>query len=110
ISYVNAQTHRFRVTVNGKQIADWPTGLGQPEFQTRSGTYNVLMKTSLTQMTSCSVGLGCDSSSPNYYDLPVHWAVRLTNSGTFVHAAPWDSVMGSQNTSHGCIHLSTANG
>ncbi|WP_310963007.1 L,D-transpeptidase [Nocardioides terrisoli] len=109
ISYVNADTHRFRVTVNGRQIADWPTGMGQPGFETRDGVYRVLMKTHQTEMDSCSVGLGCTKSSPTYYDLQVKWDVRLTDSGTFVHAAPWDSQLGAANTSHGCIHLSTAN-
>ena len=109
ISYVGANTHRFRVRVNGHQVADWPTGMGQPGFETRSGTYNVLMKTPLTEMTSCSIGLACKPGSPNYYDLKVHHDVRVTDSGTFVHAAPWDSELGAANTSHGCIHLSTAN-
>ncbi len=109
ISYVGANTHRFRVRVNGHQVADWPTGMGQPGFETRSGTYNVLMKTPLTEMTSCSIGLACKPGSPNYYDLKVHHDVRVTDSGTFVHAAPWDSELGVANTSHGCIHLSTAN-
>jgi len=107
ISYVGARSHRFRVTVNGHQVADWPTGMGKPGFETRSGTYNVIMKTPVTQMTSCSIGLSCKPSSPNYYDLKVRHDVRLTDSGTFAHAAPWDDEMGTANTSHGCIHLST---
>ena len=108
ISYASATTHRFRVKVNGHQVANWPTGMGMPGFETRSGTYNVLMKTPVTEMTSCSIGVSCKPGSPNYYDLKVHHDVRVTDSGTFVHAAPWDSEMGAANTSHGCIHLSTA--
>ncbi|MGH3501522.1 MAG: Ig-like domain-containing protein [Nocardioidaceae bacterium] len=110
VSYVNASKHTFTFTKNGKTVGVWPTGTGQPGFDTRDGTYIVLGKSSLVQMDSCSVGISCEKGSSNYYDLPVHWATRLTTSGTFVHAAPWDSVMGSANTSHGCIHLSTAHG
>ena len=108
ISYVSAATHRFRVTVNGRQVANWPTDLGQPGFETRAGIYNVLMKTPLTEMTSCSIGLSCQEGDATYYDLQVHDDVRLTDTGTFVHAAPWDSELGVANTSHGCIHLSSA--
>jgi lipoprotein-anchoring transpeptidase ErfK/SrfK len=39
---------------------------------------------------------------------PVAWSVRLTNSGEFVHAAPWNSEIGRENLSHGCTNLSTA--
>ncbi|MGH3412708.1 MAG: Ig-like domain-containing protein [Marmoricola sp.] len=108
ISYVNANTHRFRVTANGHQVDNWPTGMGQPGFETRSGTYSVLDKLPTTVMDSCSVGLGCQETDPNYYKLTVHDDVRLTTSGTFVHAAPWDGQVGYANTSHGCVHLSTA--
>jgi lipoprotein-anchoring transpeptidase ErfK/SrfK len=39
---------------------------------------------------------------------PVPWSVRITNSGEFVHAAPWNSEIGRENLSHGCTNLSTA--
>ena len=40
----------------------------------------------------------------------VQWAMRLTYSGEFIHAAPWS--VGSQgyaNDSHGCTGMSTEN-
>ncbi len=110
VSYVDADRDTFRYTVNGKTVGVWPTSLGQKGFETRNGTYIVLAKDKLVQMDSCSVGISCDKGSANYYDLPVHWATRVTWSGTFVHAAPWDSQLGETNTSHGCIHLSTEHG
>lgn len=108
VAYVNANTHRFRDTVNGHPVGDWPTDLGMPGFETRHGTYAVISKVPVTEMTSCSIGLSCAAGSTSYYDLSVKEDVRLTNSGTFVHAAPWDHELGVANTSHGCIHLSTA--
>lgn len=107
VSYVNAQKHTFRATVNGALFGRWPTGTGMPGYSTREGVYSVLSKSPTVEMTSCSVGLSCTPGDPNYYDLTVHWDTRLTASGTFVHAAPWDSQMGYANTSHGCIHLPT---
>lgn len=107
VSYVSATKHRFRYTVNGKTIGVWPTGMGQPGFETRSGTYVVLGKAPTVEMTSCSIGLSCTPGHGEYYDLHVHWDTRLTWTGTFVHAAPWDYQLGKANTSHGCIHLST---
>lgn len=108
VSYVNAERHTFRVTDNGTTIRRWPTGTGMPGFSTREGVYTVLSKSPTVEMTSCSVGLSCTPGDPSYYDLTVHWDTRLTASGTFVHAAPWDSQIGYANTSHGCIHLTTA--
>ncbi|MGH3098015.1 MAG: Ig-like domain-containing protein [Streptosporangiales bacterium] len=104
---VNARTHMMRVYRDGKHVATWPTGTGMREYPTRNGTYIVLNKSSKYHMTSCSAGIACKKSDPKFYSTTVHYAVRVTTSGTFVHAAPWDNLMGQANTSHGCIHLST---
>ncbi len=109
IARVDGSKHTFTVFVNGKVWAKWPTSLGRPEFVTRSGSYIVLEKTPLIEMTSCSVHIACDPKDPNWYDLKVMQDVRLTWSGTFVHAAPWSvSHQGFANVSHGCINLSTS--
>ncbi|MGH9106561.1 MAG: L,D-transpeptidase, partial [Acidimicrobiales bacterium] len=37
----------------------------------------------------------------------VYWDVHISDSGEYVHAAPWDvGIQGSQNVSHGCVNLS----
>lgn len=107
IAYVNGVKKTFRWTENGKTIANWPTAIGMPNYQTRWGTYIALEKSPLVEMKSCSVGLSCTPGTPGFYDLKVKYDVRLTYSGTFVHAAPWDPTIGVRNTSHGCIHLRT---
>ena len=43
------------------------------------------------------------------YDLMVAWSVRMTASGEYIHAAPWNSRIGQTNTSDGCTNLTTAN-
>jgi lipoprotein-anchoring transpeptidase ErfK/SrfK len=40
----------------------------------------------------------------------VQWATRISNSGEFVHSAPWSvAQQGNSNVSHGCINLSPEN-
>jgi lipoprotein-anchoring transpeptidase ErfK/SrfK len=108
---VNGKTHTLTVIINGRTTYVWPTSLGRPEFVTRSGSYIVLEKKPVVEMTSCSASITCDKTNPNFYDLKVMWDTRLTWSGTFIHAAPWSVAhQGVANVSHGCINLSTARG
>jgi lipoprotein-anchoring transpeptidase ErfK/SrfK len=111
IAVVDAAAHSLSVIVNGTTASTWNTSLGAPEFATRNGTYVVLAKEEKKHMTSCSAGIACDPADPEFYDLDVDWAVRLSWSGTFVHSAPWsEGAQGSDNVSHGCINLSAADG
>jgi lipoprotein-anchoring transpeptidase ErfK/SrfK len=109
VTRVDAAAHTMTVTVNGATWGRWPTSLGMPAFATRNGTYAVLERSPTVAMTSCSAHIQCTKGAPNYYDLSVKWDVRLTNSGTFIHAAPWSaSAQGAANVSHGCINLTEA--
>jgi lipoprotein-anchoring transpeptidase ErfK/SrfK len=111
VTTVDGATHTMTVKVDDKTVATWPTSLGKPQFATRTGTYVVLDKTPSIRMTSCSVHITCTKGAPNYYDLTVKWDVRLTWSGTFIHAAPWSaSNQGVANVSHGCVNLTTDRG
>ncbi|EST19127.1 hypothetical protein M878_43460 [Streptomyces roseochromogenus subsp. oscitans DS 12.976] len=108
VSTIDAATHQMTVTDHGRTVMTFTAGFGKPGFRTPSGTFHVLGKDAVITMTSCSANITCNPRNPNYYVLAVHWAVRLTGSGVFVHAAPWDHAIGRADTSHGCIHLSTA--
>ncbi len=111
VATVDAATHTMTMTVDGTAVGTWNASLGRPEFATRNGTYVVQSKDATRQMTSCGANITCDEGSPEFYDLEVDWSVRLTNSGTFVHAAPWsEGSQGNANVSHGCLNLSEADG
>jgi lipoprotein-anchoring transpeptidase ErfK/SrfK len=49
-------------------------------------------------------------SGNGYHDWPVQWSVRVTQSGEYVHAAPWNPNIGDRSTSDGCTNLHTADG
>lgn len=108
ISYVNLQTHMMKVTRNGKTIRNIPIAAGKPGFETRSGIKVILTKERTRRMDAATGGTAQDS--PEYYDLVVEYAMRLTWSGEFLHAAPWSVAnQGVYNSSHGCTGMSTAN-
>jgi lipoprotein-anchoring transpeptidase ErfK/SrfK len=106
---VNAQTHQMKVFSNGKLLRTLPITTGKPGFTTRSGVKVIMEKFESRRMNSETVGISRDN--PEAYDIDdVRWAMRLTNSGEFIHAAPWS--VGSQgyaNVSHGCTGMSTDN-
>ncbi len=106
---VNAQTHQMQVFSNGELLRTLPITTGKPGFTTRSGVKVIIEKFDSKRMNSETIGIANDSAEG--YDLDnVQWAMRVTYSGEFVHAAPWS--VGSQgyaNVSHGCTGLSTDN-
>jgi lipoprotein-anchoring transpeptidase ErfK/SrfK len=109
ISYADLHTHTMRVTENGRTVRTLPISGGRPDYPTWNGTMVVLDKQSTVRMTSASVDIATSKDSSDFYDEDVKYAVRITTSGTFVHAAPWnDALMGHANASHGCIGMSTA--
>jgi lipoprotein-anchoring transpeptidase ErfK/SrfK len=106
---VNAQTHQMRVFSNGKLLRTIPITTGKPGFTTRSGVKVIIEKFDSKRMNSETIGIANDSADG--YDLDdVQWAMRVTYSGEFVHAAPWSvGYQGYANVSHGCTGMSTDN-
>ena len=110
VSKVDMNTHQMKVFRNGKLIRTIPITTGeQPKFTTRSGIKVIVEKFRHKRMNSETIGI--DPSSADGYDLDdVEYAMRVTYSGEFVHAAPWSvGSQGSANVSHGCTGMSTSN-
>ena len=105
---VNMATDEMQVFSNGKLLRTIPITTGQqPAYTTRSGTKVIIEKFVSQDMNSETVGItGADA-----YDIDdVKYAMRLTYSGEFIHAAPWSVyAQGSENVSHGCTGMSTEN-
>jgi lipoprotein-anchoring transpeptidase ErfK/SrfK len=103
---VNAQTHQMEVYSNGSLLRTIPITTGeQPAYTTRSGIKVIMEKFESKRMNSETVGI----TGSEAYDIDnVQWAMRVTNSGEFIHAAPWSvGSQGSANVSHGCTGMST---
>lgn len=105
---VNTQTYQMKVLSNGSLLRTIPVTTGKPGFVTRSGTKVIVEKFDSKRMNSETVGIPAGSSEA--YDIDnVQWAMRLTYSGEFIHAAPWSvDSQGRANVSHGCTGLSPA--
>jgi len=108
ISTANLSTDEMTVTNNGQVVATYPISGGRPEYPTMDGVHIVLDTEPQVQMISSTVGIPVNS--PDGYDETVYWDVHISDSGEYVHAAPWSvSDQGVTNVSHGCINISTAN-
>jgi lipoprotein-anchoring transpeptidase ErfK/SrfK len=108
VSVVDVRTHRMKVTSGGKTLRVLPVSTGREKYPTTNGVHFVIEKNAVKLMDSSTVGI--PRNSPGGYYQKVGWSVRISNSGEFVHAAPWSTgSQGRANVSHGCVNLSTAN-
>lgn len=108
VATIDDKTHQMQIVRDGKLEKTFPVSLGKKGYETKNGTYYVLEKFADMVMDSSTYGVPVDS--PEGYKLKVQDAVRIDNSGIFVHSAPWSvGSQGEENVSHGCINLSPAN-
>ena len=107
-SVVDVANHKMTVKVNGNVAKTLPITTGKAGFETRSGTKVIMEKHDMKRMDAATTGISEDD--PEYYNIPdVQWAMRVTGSGEFIHAAPWSvGSQGAANVSHGCVGLSTS--
>jgi len=107
VSTVDANTHTMTVAVNGAAVKTIAVSTGRDKYPTKSGVHVVSTKAPKVIMDSATVGI--PRASPDGYYETVLWDVRISNSGEFVHAAPWSvGDQGHTNVSHGCVNVSTA--
>lgn len=101
---VNTKTHQLRVYKNGKKIRHWPISAGRGgvyKYYTTSGIHLTMDRGNPVRMVSPGISKG----QPGYYDELINWAVRISNSGEYIHSMPstvW--AQGHSNVSHGCIN------
>jgi len=104
---VDAAAHQMKVFSDGELLRTLPITTGKAGFTTRSGTKIIMEKFESKRMNSETVGIAAGSAES--YDIDnVQYAMRVTSSGEFIHAAPWSvGSQGSANVSHGCTGMST---
>jgi lipoprotein-anchoring transpeptidase ErfK/SrfK len=108
VSYANLATHLMTVTDNGRTIATFPISGGKAADPTMAGVHIVLDRQSVVHMVSSTNGIPVNS--PDGYDELVYEDVHISDTGEYVHAAPWSvASQGHMNVSHGCINLSPQN-
>ncbi|MFF7971429.1 Ig-like domain-containing protein [Streptomyces sp. NPDC007905] len=112
ISTVDARMKQMAVARDGKTIKTIPISSGSPEHPTYNGRMVISEKFGQIHMNGASVGLTEKDGKPSYDIKAVPHAMRLTDSGTFIHGNYWgaDSVFGKVNTSHGCVGLKDVRG
>ncbi|MGW6832321.1 L,D-transpeptidase [Streptomyces sp. NPDC054949] len=107
VSTVDASAHTMEVVRDGQVLKNLPITAGAPSTTTYNGQMVISEKYKVTRMNGATVGFGGE------YDISdVPHAMRLSNSGTFVHGNYWasSSTFGSENVSHGCVGLRDARG
>ena len=104
VTKINLSSDVARVYRNGKLVRKIYVSGGKPGWQTRSGVKLIMDKRYVTRMTNSMIG------AREHYSLRVRYAMRITSSGEFLHAAPWNAAhFGRRNASHGCVGMSTGN-
>lgn len=107
VSVVDLTNHTMTVTRDGQVLRTIPITAGKDGMETRVGTKVIMTREASRRMDAATVGIPKDD--PDYYNLDVQYAMRLTYSGEFLHAAPWSaSSHGKANVSHGCTGMGDA--
>ena len=108
VSIADASTHVMEVYDGDQLVQTYPISAGSPDNPSYNGPHVVTEMNRDRIMDSSTYGVPVDS--PEGYRTPVEYAVRISDSGEFVHAAPWSvAQQGNTNVSHGCINMSTEN-
>jgi lipoprotein-anchoring transpeptidase ErfK/SrfK len=119
IAIADNRTHLTKVYIDGKLVRTMKSSFGRGgsttgangehiSFWTAGGPHVVLSKERVHSMSSASYGVS-DPDDPDYYGPEdIEYCTRITYSGEFLHAAPWNRSLGRANLSHGCVNLSVS--
>lgn len=112
IGVVDNRTHMLTLTSDGKHYGTFPVSLGEdtPSTRTFRGT-----KVIMDQQKSVCM----QDTAGTYHECGIKWDQRLTYSGEYLHAAPWNCTSGAGctgpgnnighgNSSNGCTNLKPA--
>ncbi|MER6003064.1 L,D-transpeptidase [Nonomuraea angiospora] len=116
ISVVNTRNHQMKVYRDGKLTKKIPISAGRgglikngvDVYLTTSGVHLTMGKKAVETMTSSWMGV-TDPKDPRYYKEEIPWAVRISDSGEYVHqSAGYYQFLGRSNQSHGCVRATPA--
>ncbi|MCP3816854.1 Ig-like domain-containing protein [Streptomyces sp. A3M-1-3] len=107
VSTVDVKAKTMVVRRDGAVLSTIPITAGAPKTTTYNGKMVVSEMFDVTRMNGASVGFR-DKNGKSEYDVSdVPHAMRLTDSGTYLHGNYWAKPewFGSVNITHGCIGL-----
>jgi lipoprotein-anchoring transpeptidase ErfK/SrfK len=106
VSTVDAEALTMEVVRDGEPVRTVPVTTGAPGYETWNGKMVITEKYVEKRMNGDTVGY------PGEYDIPdVPHAMRLSDSGTFIHGNYWAyGAFGNENVSHGCVGLEDVQG
>ncbi|MEV4568695.1 Ig-like domain-containing protein [Nonomuraea sp. NPDC049419] len=102
-STIDTRTHQMVVTRDGRVAQRMAISAGMAttvEYTTTSGWHLTMDKGNPVRMISP----GREEGDPGYYDLMIDHAVRISDSGEYVHAKDNVWAQGRANVSHGCVN------
>lgn len=100
ILQVDVDRHALDVVRDGTAIKHYEVSTGKQGWETRNGVTIIMAKQRHKTWTNEAIEAKED------YTYRSDYAMRVTNSGEFLHDAPWNTGnIGEANTSHGCIGL-----
>ncbi|MFG1948864.1 Ig-like domain-containing protein [Nonomuraea sp. NPDC048826] len=102
-SRIDTRAHRMTVHRDGRPAQDMAISAGMAttrEYTTTSGVHLTMEKGHPVRMVSP----GRAEGDPGYYDVMIDHAVRISDSGEYVHAKDNVWAQGRRNVSHGCVN------
>lgn len=104
VAVADLSAEKMTVTDNGQTVATYAISAGSSRYPTQDGIHIAMDKEPVVHMVSSTVGI--PSTGPGGYDEYVYNDVHISDSGEYVHDAPWSvGSQGVSNVSHGCINL-----
>ncbi|GLW97488.1 Ig-like domain-containing protein [Microtetraspora sp. NBRC 16547] len=103
VSTVDTRTHQMVVRRDGEVAQRMAISAGMAttrEYTTTSGVHLTMEKGDPVRMISP----GRHKGDPGYYNVMIGHAVRISNSGEYVHAKNNVWAQGRANVSHGCVN------